>query len=470
MYQKEITEWIDAHKEEMLEDIKKLIRIQSDREEPLPDMPFGAGPARALEEALSIAKGYGFYVNNVDNYVGTVDLKGENDGKLDILSHLDCVPVADGWSVTRPFEPVIVDGKLYGRGSADDKGPSIAALYAARCVKELGIPLRHNVRLIWGCDEECGSSDIAHYFKTEKSAEFTFSPDADFPVINIEKGGFHGEIFADCEESTSLPRLLAMDAGLKINVVPDHCHMEIEGMRKPVAEIYCAGAYDKTGVKFTVTKLDENKIAIDALGTGAHAAHPSDGNNAITASLYLLSTMFLAPSKQFNLVCGLSELLPHGDYLGKGLGIAMEDEISGELTMSPDIIHITPTSIRCEFDSRCPICATEQNVKYAAMVSCAGKGLSLKNNPLRPPHHVPADSPFIQTLLAAYEKYTGIKDAKPIAIGGGTYCHEIENGVAFGCTMPGTDNHMHGNDEFAVVEELVLSAKNFADVIISLCA
>ena len=88
---------------------------------------------------------------------------------------------------------------------------------------------------------------------------------------------------------------------------------------------------------------------------------------------------------------------------------------------------------------------------------------------MKQPHHVPADSPFIQTLLGAYVKYTGDTDAKPLAIGGGTYCHEMKNGVAFGCTMPGTDNRMHGNDEFAVVEELVTSAKIFADAIVSLC-
>jgi succinyl-diaminopimelate desuccinylase len=108
-------------------------------------------------------------------------------------------------------------------------------------------------------------------------------------------------------------------------------------------------------------------------------------------------------------------------------------------------------------------------MKNVVAKSCAAKGLRLLDTPMKPPHHVPADTPFIKTLLGAYEKYTGVKDAKPLAIGGGTYCHEMKNGVAFGCTMPGTDNRMHGNDEFAVVEELVISAKIFADVIVSLC-
>lgn len=470
MYKEKISAWVEAHRDELIADTMKLIRIQSDREDPLPGKPYGEGPAKVLDAALKLAEGYGFHTTNYDNYVGTVDLLPENDHHLDILSHMDCVPVADGWTVTAPFDPKVVDGKLYGRGAADDKGPGIAALYAARCVKELGIPMKHNVRLIWGCDEECGSSDIEYYFQKEPQAKYTFTPDADYPVINIEKGGFHGVVFGDFEESAALPRVRSMDAGLKLNVVPDTCHMEIEGMRKTVAEIYCAGAKDLTGVSFTVTEKDKNTIAIDAKGAGAHAAHPQDGNNAITASLQLIASMHLAPCRQFEALCGLAELFPHGDTLGKGLGVAMEDEISGELTLSLDILHVTTTGVSAEFDSRCPICATDANLKYAAMVNCAKKGLSLKDQPMRPPHHVPAESPFIQTLLGAYEKYTGVTDAKPLAIGGGTYCHEIENGVAFGCTMPGTDNHMHGNDEYAVVEELIVSAKIFADVIVSLCA
>lgn len=469
MYKDQISAWAEAHRAELVEDIKRLVRIRSDREDPLPGKPYGEGPAAVLKDALELAGSYGFYTNNVENYVGTVDLMPENDHQLDVLSHLDVVPVADDWSVTAPFDPIEKDGKLYGRGTADDKGPSVAALYALRCVKELDLPVKHNVRLIWGCDEECGSSDIAYYYQKESEAKYTFSPDADYPVINIEKGGFGGSIQGKFAESTALPRVREITAGLKINVVPDTCHMVLEGMRKTVAEIYCAAAFDKTGVRFTVTDLGDKVIAIDAKGAGAHAAHPQDGNNAITASLSLLSTMHLAPCAQFDAICALTELLPHGDYLGAGLGVKMEDEASGELTLSADIIRVTTTEMEVKFDSRTPLCATEENTLLAARKVCEAKGLSLAADRLRPPHHVPADSLFIRTLLGAYEKYTGVKDAKPIAIGGGTYCHEIENGVAFGCTMPGTDNRMHGNNEFAVVDELVASVKIFAEAMLQLC-
>lgn len=469
MYKEQITQWVEAHREEMLKDIKTLVRIQSDKGVAEPGKPYGPGPYAALEAALDLAKGYGFHTKNCDGYVGTVDLLPENDHQLDILAHLDCVPVADGWTVTGPFDPVVKDGKLYGRGSADDKGPAVAALYAARCVKELGLPMKHNVRLVWGCDEECGSSDLEHYYKTEPEAAYTFSPDADFPVINIEKGGLQGHITGQFAQSAALPRVESMDAGLKINVVPDQCRTVIEGMRKTVAEIYCAAITEQTGVTFAITELGKDKIEINAQGAGAHAASPENGNNAITASLALVASMHLAASAQFEALTALSQLLPHGDYLGKGLGVCMADDISGELTLSLNILRVTGTELSAQFDSRTPVCANEENMKAVVAKNCAARGLKLEDTPMRPPHHVPGDSPFVQLLLKAYEEYTGEKNAKPLAIGGGTYCHELKNGVAFGCTMPGTDNRMHGNDEFAVVEELVTSVKIFADVIASLC-
>lgn len=469
MYKEQISQWVEAHRDEMVEDIKTLVRIRSDRGDAEPGKPYGPGPDAALQAALSMAEGYGFYVKNYDGYVGAVDFFPENDHNLDILAHLDCVPVADGWTVTQPFDPVVKDGKLYGRGSSDDKGPAIASLYAARCVKELGLPLKKNVRLIWGCDEECGSSDLAHYYQIEPEAAYTFSPDAEFPVINVEKGGLHGNITAEYPESTALPRVESMEAGLKINVVPDQCRTVLAGMRKSVAEIYCAAITEGTGVTFAITEDGKDKICIDAQGAGAHAATPGDGNNAITASLALVASMHLAPCKQFEAITALSQLLPHGDWLGKGLGVNMEDDISGELTLSLNILHVTATELSAQFDSRTPVCANEENMKKVVAKNCAARGLTLEDTPMRPPHHVPAESILVQTLMGIYEKYTGVKDAKPLSMGGGTYCHDLKNGVAFGCTMPGTDNRMHGNDEFAVVEELVTSVKIFADAIVSLC-
>ena len=173
MYKKQIEEYFEKNKEQILNDICDQIRIKSDRGEAKENMPYGEGPAKALEAALKLAESMGFKTKNYDNYVGTVDFSDKEKG-LDILAHLDVVPAGDEWTVTQPYEPVIKDGKIYGRGSSDDKGPAIVALYALKAVKDMNIPLSKNVRLILGTDEECGSSDIEHYYAVEKEAPMTF--------------------------------------------------------------------------------------------------------------------------------------------------------------------------------------------------------------------------------------------------------------------------------------------------------
>ncbi len=162
MYKEKIEVYMKEHTQEMIEDICELCRINSEKMPAEEDMPYGPGAAECLDAALDMAEGYGFEVQDYDGYVGCVDFDSSLPKQLDILAHLDVVPAGEGWQVTEAFEPVVKDGNLYGRGTADDKGPAVAALYAMRAVKELGIPLKKNVRLIMGTDEESGSYDIKH--------------------------------------------------------------------------------------------------------------------------------------------------------------------------------------------------------------------------------------------------------------------------------------------------------------------
>ena len=157
MYKQQIDSYFadPARRAQLVEHISRLVRVRSVREEAKPGMPFGPGPAAALAEGLKLAEELGFSVQNYDNYVGTVDLNGQ-DTALHILCHLDVVGEGTGWTVTAPYEPKEVDGMLYGRGTDDDKGPACAVLMAMQAVKDLGVPLKHNARLILGTDEESG--------------------------------------------------------------------------------------------------------------------------------------------------------------------------------------------------------------------------------------------------------------------------------------------------------------------------
>lgn len=466
MYKKQIEEYMDSHVSEMVEDIFTLCRINSEKMAAGTGMPYGEGAAHALDEALKMAAGYGFAVRNYDNYVGTADLN-DKERQLDILAHLDVVPAGEGWQITNPFEPILKDGKLYGRGTADDKGPAVAALYAMRAIKELGIPVKKNVRLILGTDEECGSSDIEHYYKIEKEAPMTFSPDAEFPVINVEKGGLAAHFTGSFTASKTLPRLVSLDAGIKINVVPGKAHASVEGFDQESLERVAREVTRKTGVTFLFDQKD-CVTEITAEGNGAHAAHPEGGNNALTGLLVLIDTLPMADCQQIETLHKLLGLIPHGDIYGEAMGIRMEDEISGKLTLAFSMLKVSEDSLDGMFDSRCPICATEKNVLEVVKEKMASIGLVLHNDTMKPPHHVAGDSYFVQTLLKNYELYTGRK-GECQSTGGGTYVHHLENGVAFGAAMPDTDNHMHGADEFAVLDELVTSAKIFAQVIVDLC-
>lgn len=467
MYKEKIEAYIDAHRQEMLEDICTLCRIDSEKMSYKEGKPFGEGPFLALAKALSMAEDYGFTVTDYENFVGTVDLN-EGERALDILAHLDVVPAGEGWTVTEPFEPVEKDGKLYGRGTADDKGPAVAALYAMRAVKELGLPVTKNCRLIFGTDEECGSSDIAHYYDVEPEAPMTFSPDGAFPVVNVEKGRLEAHFTRSFAPSEALPRLKSLDAGIKANVVPGKAKALVEGLEMEELRTLAKETEKETGVAFELQAVEGGTIRITAVGKGAHASTPEEGVNALTGLLALLVELPFAPCGQIQALKELLELIPHGDTCGERLGIKMEDDLSGSLTLAFSLLKVDGESLEGTFDSRCPICANEENTLAVVKKNMEAKGFTLLTKTMTPPHHVSGDQAFVKTLLAAYERYTGRK-GQCQSMGGGTYVHSLKNGVAFGASMPETDNKMHGADEFAVIDELLVSAKIFAQAIVDLC-
>lgn len=467
MYREKIDAFVEAHRQELIDDVCELCRINSEKMAAEEDMPFGPGAAECLDAAMDMAEGYEFDVTDYDGYVAAIDLN-EMPRHLDILAHLDVVPAGEGWTVTEPFHPLVKDGKIYGRGTADDKGPVVAALYAMRAVKELGIPLKKNVRLILGTDEECGSGDIAHYYSQEPEAPMTFSPDIEYPVVNVEKGGLKGHFSADFAASEALPRLVSLDAGIKINVLPGKAKAVVEGIDQAALADAAKTVEEETGVSFLFEE-EGNLTAITAVGKGAHASTPEEGINAITGLLTLLLSLPLAECEQVNYLKKLNSLLPHGDVNGTALGIDMEDEISGRLTLAFTILNLTASHIEGQFDSRVPVCGNEENVLKVAKERMEAEGFAFLTDTMNPPHHVSGDSDFVRTLLKAYEDYTGLK-GECQSTGGGTYVHHLKNGVAFGASMPGRENNMHGANEFVEIEDLVMSAKIFAQVIVDLCS
>ncbi|MBR3742339.1 MAG: Sapep family Mn(2+)-dependent dipeptidase [Clostridia bacterium] len=442
------------YREEMMETVQKWVRIPSVKGEPAPGAPFGLEARKALDAAMADCEKFGLKTQIFDGYAGHADLgEGNTRDALAILAHLDVVPVGDGWT-KEPFGGERADGKIYGRGTSDDKGPAVAALYAMRAVKEAGIPLRRKVRLILGCDEECGSSDMAYYKKATEMPRSGFSPDADYPVINIEKGGSHVRFVGDL--SPEGLQVLSMQVGERTNVIPGFASALVEGDEELAAKAEEAGKKLGFPVKATV---GNGAVILETTGLTGHAAFPSHGKNAIGQMLLL-----------FKALGAQGALLELADsvgmtYNGENLGIAMRDDVSGELTGSLDIIRIENGKVEAIMDVRYPVLfhpgrmyeLLNQRLQY----------LRAEDDGTRPPHFVSDKTELVQELLEAYHEVTG-GEKRTIAIGGGTYAQSMEEGVAFGALFPGETEMAHQADEYITEESLFQNARIFARAIVRL--
>ncbi len=441
---------IEQSKPQMLETLRQLVAVPSVAQHPSSDeFPYGKPCADALDIVMNTAESMGFAVKNYDYRAGTADWSSDmNAPELGILSHLDVVPViAENWT-SDPFTMTEREGCLYGRGTIDNKGPAVAALYAMNAVKKAGVKLSKNVRLLFGCDEESGSSDIAYYLTKDKMPPMVFTPDGNYPVIHIEKG----MIRLTVNKKTSDP-IVSMKAGTVPNAVPASAEIVVEGDM----------AVSCDNVKAHVNTVSEG-VQISCTGLAAHASTPEAGDNAITALMAILSE-----NSAFADCKALSELFPHGCTGGEGLGIAHEDEKSGRLTCVLSMMSVDNGELLGTIDIRYPVSVTKEEILSTMTERFDKYGFNLNVLMMNDPHCVPEESEFVQTLLSVYEEETGDK-GYCIAIGGGTYVHEIEGGVAFGAELPGWDYHMHGDDEFFPIDQFMMTARMIAAAIVKLCA
>ena len=460
-----IRNYIKENRQRMLAVLEELVAVRSVKEEPAPGAPFGTGPRAALDKMAGICRSAGFDTAVCCDAVGTADLLPEGCvfPSLGILCHLDVVPAdgQEGW-VTDPFRMHEKDGVLYGRGVIDDKGPLAAAFIAMKCVKDLGIPLKKGVRLLFGTDEENGSEDLEMYLSRYKLPENVFTPDASFPVINIEKGMMRSRYSAEYRGGS----VVSFRGGSIPNAVPDRAECVITGFSRELIEKLIK--QDKSGAKFTVSGYDIRDLKIECTGRPAHASTPENGINAVTALIGLLDKLTLDPGKQSDIISGLARIFPCGVTDGEPVGLKRSDEKSGALTLVPSILHIENGKCSGTIDVRFPACLSLAEVEQAERAALESAHCVFDGYMGDEPHITDGDSGFVRTLLSVYERVEGEK-GECIAIGGGTYVHNVEGGVAFGVERGDTDYHMHGANEFITADELLKDALLFAEAIVEIC-
>lgn len=446
--------FVAANEENVVRDIKRLVDINSVEGTPEPGKPFGAGPAAALDEALKIAAEMGLSTNNCEGYMGWAELAGETDKQIATITHLDVVPQGNGWTAD-PFDMQVREGWIIGRGVADDKGPSVLCLYALKFLKEQGVPLKYGVRALLGANEETGMEDVEYYLKNYPAPDFCFSPDAEFPVCNGEKGGFNGYLVSKKLENGNI---LEFTGGVAHNVVPDRASCLVKADFASLAE------------REGITLEEENgAVRIRGWGKGGHAAMPQNTVNAIGLIVNYLLDNQLVTADEAEFLTYLRKL--HSNTDGSGVGIASSDDAFDPLTIIGGMIERKDGRLWQDVDSRFPTSITGEEIK--ARLEAASEGCAtVEQATWRTPFYISADAAPIQALIETYNEVTG-EEAKPFTMGGGTYARHFPKAVSFGperldTVLPPFGGPMHGANEAANIAQLMQALKIYILAILKL--
>lgn len=454
-------EIIEKNKNNILNSTSELIKYKSISNENSENSPFGEECSKALNYILELGKSMGFRTKNIDNYCGYIEF-GDGKDLVGIIGHLDVVPanLQDGWS-TPPFEATIKDGKLFGRGSIDDKGPVVAALYAMKAVKEIS-KVSKRVRLIVGLNEEKSWKCINHYKKTEEWPQIGFSPDANFPAIYAEKGILSVEL----KNLFTIKNFKILNINCNnnaINVVPKYCSITLETENNDFLERLLNKKTNSSSLK--ISKINSSSLKIESFGVASHAAHPELGKNAITNLIKFLLENFEFNSNYLNELYKIGIFdIKNPSFLG---GNNLQDE-SGDLTSNIANLEYIDNNLIIKLNLRVPVNTQLDYIKEKYLyLNDKFENLKIKFLSIQNPLYIEKDSYLVKTLVDIFNKKTKL-NSTPIAIGGGTYARAFKNFISYGPTMPGKNDMCHQVNEFIEIDDLILSAKIYAEAIYEL--
>jgi succinyl-diaminopimelate desuccinylase len=443
-------QYVLDHKNEIIESTLELLKIPSvlERFDPSSDKPFGKAIYDALIHMIDKAQNDGFITKNIENYAAHIEY-GSGKDILGILCHLDVVPTGDGWT-NPPFSPVIRDGKIFARGSNDDKGPTMAAYFALKFLKELDFKPSKRIRIILGTDEETGWRGITKYFETEEMPTIGFAPDAMFPLIYAEKGFLSFDVNGKTDDTD----LIYFKAGDRYNVVPDYAECSL---RVDLTEEF------HNYLSFNGLKGEIVGDKYIVYGKRAHAMQPHLGINAA-----FVLAKFLDEHIDNDFIHFIVEYLAF-DHLGEKLNINYYDPEMKEFTINPAVFNYDHQEFTIGVNCRYPKGWDVENAKIN--ISAAVKKYKFRYHVIskKEVHYIDKNDPLVQTLYEAYVKYTDDTENQPFTIGGGTYARSLQKGVAFGAIMPGRKDTAHQVDEFMYIEDILKATAIYMEAIYQLC-
>lgn len=454
---------LEVYHEEMCEELQRLLKMKTVAATSAPGAPFGEAIGNALSYIGELAKKKGFDCVDFEGYASEISF-GEGEESVGVVSHVDVVPEGEGWTFD-PFGGEIEDGRIYGRGAVDDKGPLIAAFYACLALKDSGIPLSKKVKHIIGTDEETGRFDcIRHYKKHAKVPACGIVPDSWFPAVFAEKGFINYRFTTELKSrDTGDINLTSMMGGVAYNIVPSEAFAEFkttDAGREEVEQAFRAFIETDGSAKKGSITFNGESLRVGFKGKAAHASVPEEGINAVSTLLRFLERLTFCPADLCRSIHKMAHMTGF-DSSGQGLGIAYSDH-TGTLTNNVGMISVDAHRMDVKMNLRIPVTMNVDDL-YSRLSSAAAQAeMEFDLVGYNPHFYIEPDDPNLRMLVNTYRDVTGEKESKPKAHGGGSYARILDGFIPFGPSFQNEPLIFHKQDENITKERLLLLSRIYA--------